>query len=96
MGWGSCHESTLEWLMFPQSTKGPVMADRLEFLHGVSKLHAFYTEQVRMLAHAYNLTDEQAAMLLNDFGYYNVARAILHPPKIEVTPDEAAQAEGGH
>ncbi len=70
------------------------MAERLEFLQGVSKLHAFYTEQVRMLAHAYNLTDEQAAMLLNDFGYFNVARAILHPPQIEVTPSEMREAEG--
>ena len=47
-----------------------------------------------MLAHAYNLTDEQAAMLLNDFGYFNVARAILHPPQIEVTPSEMREAEG--
>lgn len=72
------------------------MADQLEFLNGVSKLHAFYTEQVRMLAHAYNLTDEQAAKLLDGFGYYNVARAILHPPKVEVTPAEAREAEGNH
>lgn len=72
------------------------MADKLQFLQGVSKLHAFYTEQVRMLAHAYSLTDEQAAQLLDGFGYYNVARAILHPPKVEVTPAEAEQAEGNH
>lgn len=64
------------------------MADRLEFLNGVARLHAFYTEQVRMLAHAHGLTDEQAAQLLDGFGYFNVARAILHPPKIEVTPAE--------
>lgn len=70
------------------------MTDRLEFLNGVAKLHAFYTEQVRMLAHAYNLTDEEAAQLLDGFGYYNVARAILHPPKIEVTPAEVHQAQG--
>ena len=70
------------------------MTDRLEFLNGVAKLHAFYTEQVRMLAHAYNLTDEQAAQLLDGFGYYNVARAILHPPKVEVTPAEVQQAQG--
>lgn len=70
------------------------MAEQLEFLNGVSKLHAFYTEQVRMLAHAYSLTDEQAATLLDNFGYYNVARAILHAPKIEVTPAQAEEAEG--
>lgn len=70
------------------------MTDSLGFLHGVSKLHAFYTEQVRMLAHAYNLSDEQAATLLDNFGYYNVARAILHPPKVEVTPADAQDAEG--
>ena len=34
------------------------MANELEFLKGVDKLHAFYTENVRMLAHAYDLTDE--------------------------------------
>ena len=56
-----------------------MMADQLEFLNGVAKLHAFYTEHVRMLAHAYGLSDEQAAKLLDGFGYYNVARAILHP-----------------
>lgn len=70
------------------------MTDRLEFLNGVATLHAFYTEQVRMLAHAYNLSDEEAAKLLDGFGYYNVARAILHPPKVEVTPAEARQAHG--
>lgn len=70
------------------------MADQLEFLNGVSKLHAFYTEQVRMLAHAYNLSDQEAAKLLDGFGYYNVARAILHPSKVEITPAEAEQAEG--
>lgn len=62
------------------------MTDRLEFLQGVAKLHAFYTEQVRMLAHAYSLTDEQAAKLLDGCGYYNVARSILHPPKVNVIP----------
>ena len=70
------------------------MADDLGFLQGVAKLHAFYTEQVRMLAHAYNLTDAQAATLLDNFGYYNVARAILHPPKVEITPAEIREAEG--
>nr|WP_076389340.1 hypothetical protein [Vaginimicrobium propionicum] len=56
------------------------MADRLDFLNGVTKLHGFYTEQVRMLAHAYDLTPEEAAMLLDQYGYHNVARAILVPP----------------
>lgn len=70
------------------------MADQLEFLNGVSKLHAFYTEHVRMLAHAYNLSDAEAAKLLDGFGYHNVARAILYPPKVEVTPSEAWEAEG--
>lgn len=70
------------------------MADPLHFLNGVSKLHAFYTEQVRMLAHAYNLSDIEAARLLDGFGYHNVARAILHPPKVEITPTEAGEAEG--
>lgn len=60
------------------------MAERIDFLNGVSRLHAFYTEQVRMLAHAYDLSDEDAAHLLDGFGYYNVARAILRPPRIEV------------
>ncbi|GAA2182316.1 hypothetical protein GCM10009785_20900 [Brooklawnia cerclae] len=70
------------------------MADRLDFLTGVSKLHAFYTEQVRMLAHAYSLSDEDAATLLDGYGYHNVARAILYPPKVEVTPSDAQEAEG--
>lgn len=70
------------------------MVDRLEFLTGVSKLHAFYTEQVRMLAHAYSLSDEDAATLLDGYGYHNVARAILYPPKIEVTPSNASESQG--
>ena len=41
------------------------------------------------------LSDEQAAKLLDGFGYYNVARAILHPPKVDITPAEAWEAEGG-
>lgn len=60
------------------------MAERIDFLNGVSRLHAFYTEQVRMLAHAYQLSDEEAATLLDGFGYYNVARSILRPPRIEI------------
>lgn len=69
------------------------MAERLDFLNGVTKLHAFYTEQVRMLAHAYNLSDEEAAMLLDGYGYHNVARAILYPPKDEFVA-EINEAEG--
>lgn len=61
------------------------MAERMNFLNGVAQLHAFYTEQVRMLAHAYDLSDEEAAKLLDGFGYYNVARAILHPPTVTMS-----------
>lgn len=61
------------------------MADRLEFLQGVAHLHAFYTEQVRMLAHAYSLTDEEAATMLDQYGYFNVARSILRPARIRMT-----------
>lgn len=53
------------------------MSERIDFLRGVSRLHAFYTENVRMLANAYDLSDEEAAQLLDGYGYYNVARAIL-------------------
>lgn len=58
-------------------------SNEIEFVKGVNKLHAFYTEHVRMLAHAYDLSDEQAAKLLDDYGYHNVARAILYPPRVE-------------
>lgn len=60
------------------------MSKELQFIKGVDKLHAFYTENVRMLAHAYDLTDEQAAMLLDRFDYRNVARSILHPPRVNL------------
>lgn len=60
------------------------MSDRLEFLQGVAKLHAFYTEQVRMLAHAFGLEDTEAATLLDQYGYYNVARSILNPPQVQM------------
>ena len=60
------------------------MANELEFIKGVDKLHAFYTENVRMLAHAYDLTDEEAAELLNRFDFRNVARSILHPPRVDL------------
>ncbi|MPN39128.1 hypothetical protein SDC9_186655 [bioreactor metagenome] len=43
-------------------------SNEIEFVKGVNKLHAFYTEHVRMLAHAYDLTDRQAATLLDDTG----------------------------
>lgn len=60
------------------------MARELEFIKGVDKLHAFYTEQVRMLAHAYDLTDEEAARVLDRFDFKNVARSILHPPRVDL------------
>lgn len=63
------------------------MKNDIEFVKGVNKLHAFYTEQVRMLAHAYDLTDKQAATLLDDYGYHNVARSILYPPRVDAIPD---------
>lgn len=53
------------------------MAEQIDFLNGVSRLHAYYTENVRILARAYNLSDEEAATLLDGFGYHNVARALL-------------------
>ena len=60
------------------------MSKSLAFIKGVDRLHAFYTENVRMLAHAYDLSEEEAAMLLERFGYYNVARAILGEPRVDV------------
>lgn len=56
----------------------------LQFIKGVDKLHAFYTENVRMLAHAYDLTDEDAARVLDRFEFRNVARSILHPPRVDL------------
>lgn len=67
------------------------MAEQLDFLNGVRKLHAMYTEQVRMLAHAYGMTNEEAAMILDQFGYYNVARQILVNPQHDVTKDGLAE-----
>ncbi|WP_051215414.1 hypothetical protein [Granulicoccus phenolivorans] len=67
------------------------MAEQLDFLNGVSKLHAMYTEQVRMLAHAHGMSNEQAAILLDQFGYYNVARQILVEPRHDVTRDGLAE-----
>ena len=69
------------------ATEGIDMSNEIEFVKGVNKLHAFYTEHVRMLAHAYDLTDRQAATLLDDYGYHNVARSILYPPRVEEIPD---------
>lgn len=60
------------------------MAKELEFIKGVDKLHAFYTEHVRMLAHAYDLTDEEAAMVLDRMDFKNVARSILRPPRVDL------------
>lgn len=70
------------------------MSDRLGFLNGVVKLHEFYTEQVRMLAHAYNLSNEEAATLLDGYGYHNVARAILRTPETTEPVDEIREAKG--
>lgn len=60
------------------------MSKESEFIRGVHRLHAFYTENVRMLAHAYDLTDEEAAQLLDRFDYRNVARSILYPPQFSM------------
>lgn len=60
------------------------MGNELQFIKGVDKLHAFYTENVRMLAHAYDLSDEEAARVLDRFDYRNVARAILHPARVDL------------
>lgn len=59
------------------------MSNALEFIKGVDKLHAFYTENVRMLAHAYGLSDEEAARILENYDFRNVARSILHPPRVD-------------
>ena len=64
------------------------MSKELNFVKGVSRLHALYTEHVRILAHAYEISDEEAALLLDRFGYHNVAREILRPPKVDLlNPD---------
>ncbi|GAA4884460.1 hypothetical protein [Serinicoccus chungangensis] len=66
------------------------MAKELEFIKGVDKLHAFYTEHVRMLAHAYDLSDEDAARILDRFDFKNVSRSILAPARVDLfeTPPE--------
>lgn len=60
------------------------VSNALEFIKGVDKLHAFYTENVRMLARAYDLTDEEAAKILDNYDFKNVARSILRPPRVDV------------
>ena len=60
------------------------MGNTLGFLRGVDRLHAFYTENVRMLAHAYDLTDEEASQLLSNTGFNNVAVAILREPRVDL------------
>lgn len=61
-----------------------VWVSTLDFIKGVDKLHAFYTENVRMLARAYDLTDEEAARALENYDFRNVARAILRPPRVDL------------
>ena len=60
------------------------MNNTLAFIKGVDRLHAFYTENVRMLAHAYDIPERDAAMVLERFGYHNVARSILAKPRVDV------------
>ena len=60
------------------------VAGALDFLRGVDRLHAFYTENVRMLAHAYDLTDEEASELLANTGFTNVSVAILRGPRVDI------------
>lgn len=71
------------------------MSKELDFIKGVDKLHAFYTENVRMLAHAYDLDDETAARLLDRFEFRNVSRSILHPPRVDLleSPPDLAPNE---
>jgi len=63
------------------------VSNELEFIKGVDKLHAFYTENVRMLAHAYDLDDHAAARILDMYEFRNVARSILRPPRVDVMGD---------
>ncbi|WP_462417528.1 hypothetical protein [Kytococcus sp. Marseille-QA3725] len=64
----------------------------IEFIKNVDRLHAFYTENVRMLAAAYDLTDEDAARVLARFEFNNVSRAILHPPRVETPVESLARS----
>lgn len=67
------------------------MGNTLDFLRGVDRLHAFYTENVRMLAHAYDLTDEEASQLLANTGFNNVAVAILREPRVDLMGSATGQ-----
>ena len=69
------------------------MANTLEFLRGVDRLHAFYTENVRMLAHAYDLSDEEASRLLAHTGFANVSVAILREPRVDLLAGLGASVE---
>lgn len=71
------------------------MNQTLAFIKGVDKLHAFYTENVRMLAHAYDIDEKDAAMTLERFGYHNVARAILAKPRVDVFEPLTEQSPDG-
>ncbi|WP_374929506.1 hypothetical protein [Kytococcus sedentarius] len=65
-------------------------SSEIEFIKNVDKLHAFYTENVRMLAHAYELSDEEAARVLARFDFNNVSRSILRPPRVDSFGDPDA------
>ena len=42
------------------------------------------TPRTWLLAHAYDLTDEEAARILDMYEYRNVARSILRPPRVNL------------
>ncbi|SNC60033.1 hypothetical protein SAMN05445756_0191 [Kytococcus aerolatus] len=67
-------------------------SNEIEFIKNVDKLHAFYTENVRMLAHAYDLEDEDAARILARFDFNNVSRSILRPPRVDLFGDVEGMA----
>ncbi|MDY6054560.1 hypothetical protein [Micrococcus sp.] len=69
------------------------MANTLDFLRGVDRLHAFYTENVRMLAHAYDLSDEEASCVLEHTGFHNVAVAILRAPRVDLIGSAVVRPE---
>ncbi|ROZ63722.1 hypothetical protein EDL96_05035 [Kocuria soli] len=70
------------------------MSKELEFIKGVDKLHAFYTENVRMLAHAYDIDEATAARLLDRYDYRNVARSILRPPRVDILGEITGDSPG--
>ncbi|MDO5619657.1 hypothetical protein [Kocuria sp.] len=72
------------------------MSKELDFIRGVDKLHAFYTENVRLLAHAYDIDDHTAARLLDRYDYRNVARSILRPPRVDVLGEITGESSGDH